>query len=96
MRNLTRRYLILVGEDCLDDPTLLPRFSVDDSVGLHGQRVVIRQQLRAKAQFLCLMLVIPEVAALCAFLASTQVSWLALYFARRVSQMLPVHWIAPA
>jgi hypothetical protein len=42
------------------------------------------------------MLVIPEVAALCAFLASTQVSWLALYFARRVSQMLPVHWIVPA
>jgi hypothetical protein len=42
------------------------------------------------------MLVIPEMAALCAFWASTQMSWLALYFALRVSQMTRVHWIVPA
>lgn len=87
---------MLVGEGSLEDPRLLPRFSVEYSVGLHEQRVVIRLLLRAKAHFLCLMLVIPEMAALCAFWASTQMSWLALYFALRVSQMTRVHWIVPA
>ncbi|AUG07814.1 hypothetical protein CXQ82_14940 [Pseudomonas sp. S09G 359] len=59
MRNLNGRFLILVGEGSLEDPRLLLHFSMDDSVGLHEQRVIIGQQLRAKAQFLCLKSVSP-------------------------------------
>lgn len=42
---------------------------------LHEQRVMTDQELRVKAQFLCLKSVMLMVAALCAFWTSTQASW---------------------
>lgn len=72
------------------------RCSLDGRVDLHERHVLTRQQRRAKAHFLCQTSVIPQVANLCAFWILTQVNWLALYFARRVSPMPPVHWSVPA
>lgn len=73
MRNLNDRFLILVGERGLEWGRGHP--VVAWTTVLHEQRVMTGQALRAKAQYLCLKLVMPMVAALCAFLTSTQASW---------------------
>ena len=96
MKNLNYRFLILEGEGRLEWAAAANPLRVDGSVDLHEQRVETRQQLRAKAQFLCLKSVSPQVAAHCAFWVSTLVNWPVLYFSRRVSQMPRVHWIVPA
>ena len=96
MRNLNCRILILVGEGRLEWAEVANPLRLDGSVDLHEQRVVTRQQLRAKVRFLCLKDVSPPVADLCAFWGWTQVNVLALYFARRVSLMPPAHWSVPA
>ncbi len=77
MRNLNGRFLILVGEGSLDwgrGYYLVAMWTT----ALHEQRVMTGQELRAKAQFLCLKSVMPMVAALCAFWTSPQASWLGL------------------
>ena len=55
MRNLNGRFLILVGEGGLEwaeAATLLERLQLGG--GLHEPRAMTGQELRAKAQFLCL------------------------------------------
>lgn len=74
MRNLNDRLLILVGGDRLDWGRGYYLVAAWAMV-LHERRVMTGQELRAKAQFLCLKSVMPMVAALCAFLTSTQASW---------------------
>lgn len=74
MRNLNGRFLILVGEGSLDWGRGY-YLVVTWTTVLHEQRVMTGQELRAKAQFLCLKSVMPMVAALCAFWTSTQASW---------------------
>ena len=54
MRNLNCRFLILEGEGRLEWAEAANPLRLDGSVDLHEQRVETRQQLRAKAQFLCL------------------------------------------
>lgn len=74
MRNLNGRSLILVGEGSLDWGRGY-YLVVTWTTVLHEQLVMTGQELRAKAQFLCLKSVMPMVAALCAFWTSTQASW---------------------
>ncbi|MNE32782.1 hypothetical protein D3C80_1264080 [compost metagenome] len=96
MKNLNYRFLILEGEGRLEWAAAANPLRVDGSVDLHEQRVETHQQLRAKAQFLCLKSVSPQVAAHCAFWVSPLVNWPVLDFSRLVAQMSRVHWIVRA
>jgi len=80
-----------VGFWYADDPPLQELAQFDWVVVEPGQRVITGQQLRAKAHFLCLKSVDPQVIALCVSWVSMQVNRPALYFERP-----PVHRIVPA